>query len=431
MTWGLPILGGATWLFVSLAYDPFLDPYCVRTCSETSPPLAGVVPATGLDVAATVPILASVMVTVLWIARADAVPLLLRVVAAPVLGVLAASEILVAIATPTSDALARTTITRLAAVTAAATAAGVLEARDLVRRRAVLRLARELAEPNSWGGREPGRSSRVLFAVPGEDRWVDLEGHEATSCEGMASIDVRYSDGSPFLRLHEPLRGTPDGWFGVLTPQARLGLRNAQLAAALRFRIDQVRASQRRVVAASDRERHRLERDLHDGAQQRLVSVALHLRAARSDADAETTAWLSTAETSVLGALAQLRRISQGVFPATLLIDGLDAALHDLVAKASVPVDLDVRLPRAPHAEAGMAAYAVVTASLDLYPPSGIGRLAVRIRAGEDSLHLTVDAPGINFADADLVPIADRVEAAGGALNITDQALTVVIPCGS
>ena len=143
-----------------------------------------------------------------------------------------------------------------------------------------------------------------------------------------------------------------------------LALQNARLAAVGRARLAEVRASQRRIVDASDAERQRIERDLHDGAQQRLVGASFQLSLARSRlaAGGET---LSRTEASVGEALERLRLLGHGIFPATLATEGLAAALEDLARAADLPTTLDVReLGPELERDVALAAYAVVATVL-------------------------------------------------------------------
>jgi len=105
-----------------------------------------------------------------------------------------------------------------------------------------------------------------------------------------------------------------------------------------------VQASQRRVVAMSDAERRRIERDLHDGAQQRLVSVAFHLRVALRDVNPATAAQLTGTEARIHDALAHLRQLAHGMFPSVLADEGLEAALEELLVASDIPATLDVQI---------------------------------------------------------------------------------------
>src|SRR3954471_12661086 len=113
-----------------------------------------------------------------------------------------------------------------------------------------------------------------------------------------------------------------------LVTTANLTLQHERLHAARRARLEKLRASRGRIVAAADRERQALERDLHDGAQQRLVALALAIRLARRDAGDTLDAALAQAEDEVRAAVVDLREVAHGLFPTVLVDEGLGPALE-------------------------------------------------------------------------------------------------------
>jgi signal transduction histidine kinase len=279
----------------------------------------------------------------------------------------------------------------------------------------------------------------VHFAVPGEARWVDTTGWDATEVPGHDRYVVLADESGPVLRLLVA-RGTDEGdVLAAVTPATRLALQNAQLSAVAKARLMDVQASQRRVVATSDHERRRIERDLHDGAQQRLVSVAFHLKVALSGADPATAAQLATAEDRVRDALAHLRRLAHGIFPSVLAEEGLAAALDELVAASDVPTRLDVRSGIDVGAEPAMAAYATAAAVLgSVEHPASDSRALISIDQEDDTLTVRAEvvAGGGAVVAADFVDIADRVGALGGQFTRSqtetgNTVVTAVIPCGS
>lgn len=140
---------------------------------------------------------------------------------------------------------------------------------------------------------------------------------------------------------------------------ARLALHNERLSATIRAQLTEVRESRARIVEASDAERRRIERNLHDGAQQRLVSFGLSLGLARDrlgdGAHPTIIDLLDRARAEVAAAASELRQLASGIRPA-ILDEGLAPALEDLASRSGVPVDLDVTDRRlAPHLE--MTAY--------------------------------------------------------------------------
>ena len=151
----------------------------------------------------------------------------------------------------------------------------------------------------------------VHFAVPGEARWVDVAGRDATDLPGQDRYVVLSDEFGPVLRFLVA-RGTDQGdLLAALTPATRLALQNAQLSAVAKARLADVQASQRRVVAASDGERRRIERDLTT-VPSGLVSVAFHLKVALTDVIPD---FRTPGEKKVSPTRFRLRHLAHGIFP--------------------------------------------------------------------------------------------------------------------
>jgi signal transduction histidine kinase len=222
---------------------------------------------------------------------------------------------------------------------------------------------------------------------------------------------------------------------------AALMLENRRLDAELRARLVELRASRARLVEAADGERRRIERDLHDGAQSRLVALALNLRLARmSVTDGTDTAALLDGSIDELGkSLKELRDLARGIHPAVLSERGLEPAVRDLAARAPVPVDIvgDAagRLPAAVET----AAYFVVSEALTNVSKYAHARHAtVRVERVDGQLLVEVSDDGVGGASAGdgsgLRGLADRVAALSGTLELSSPPgqgtrLRAQLPC--
>jgi signal transduction histidine kinase len=420
-----------------LGYDPFADPGCALTCIDVTPVLGGLLSTRSAVVASCSLIIIGAVLAAVTVLKED-VRHTPRLIVGAVMVALCLQMVSAALRLATwgdSTAAGLLLLLPAVAVAIAAIAVCVVVTRSLRVRIAVDRLAARLSGPVAALSGVQG----VHFAVPGTARWVDVAGRDATDPPAQGRYVVLSDESGPVLRLLVA-RGTDEGdVLATLTPATRLALQNAQLAAVAKARLFDVQASQRRVVAASDSERRRIERDLHDGAQQRLVSVAFHLKVALAYADPSTSARLETAESQVRNALGQLRRLAHGIFPSVLTDEGLAAALEELVAASDVPTTLDVLTRDDVGMETAMAAYATVSAVLDsIEHPSPNTRVVILVdRDGEAlsvSAEVTADVGAV--VARDFVDVADRVGALGGRFTTAETetgttVVTAVIPCGS
>ncbi|MEU9999614.1 sensor domain-containing protein [Streptomyces sp. NPDC050848] len=222
---------------------------------------------------------------------------------------------------------------------------------------------------------------------------------------------------------------------------ARAALSRALLApreAELRERIGEVTASRARLVDAFEAERRRIERDLHDGAQQRLVALTMTLGIARLDAPPGPLAdRLAQAHDEAGRVLTELRELIHGIHPQVLADYGLGAALTDAADRSAVPVTTDIDLPRLPTAVESAGYFAVCEALANIGRHSGATRATVTARYGT-SLTLTVEDDGRGGADpargTGLTGLADRLAVLDGTLTIMSPqggptVLRVEIPC--
>jgi signal transduction histidine kinase len=192
-------------------------------------------------------------------------------------------------------------------------------------------------------------------------------------------------------------------------------------------------ASRARIVTAGDNARRRIERDLHDGTQQRLVSLVLDLRAAERtlspgpELGAQLGAQLAHVAEGLTGALDDLRDLSRGIHPAILSEGGLGPALKALANRSVVPVELDVDLPSRLPEPVEVAAYYVVSEALAnaaKHARASVVDIALAVRAG--GLHLSVRDDGVGGAvrgrGSGIVGLTDRVEALGGTISLVSPA---------
>jgi signal transduction histidine kinase len=258
--------------------------------------------------------------------------------------------------------------------------------------------------------------------------------------------------------VHSPWQLTVAVLLGVgvllAAPQVTYGLAVADVAVAgwllsstgraeLTARIGELETSRARVMDAAETERMRIERDLHDGAQQRLVSLAMELGRAKAkfSSDPEAAAAIvGQAHEQAKEALAELRNLVRGVHPPVLSDRGLDAALSGLAALSPVPVTVDVDLPVRPPAPVEAIAYFVVAEALtNVAKHARASRAEVTVRRSGDALTLVIYDDGTGGADPagqGLSGLAARVAGVDGRLWVNSPAggptsVEVVLPCGS
>jgi signal transduction histidine kinase len=232
------------------------------------------------------------------------------------------------------------------------------------------------------------------------------------------------------------------GLFDAAVRTSGLALRNAQLQAqAAQAELDSVRASRARLAEAALAERRRLERDLHDGAQQHLLALAARLSAAMASTDDPgATAAFARARTDLAGVLAELRDLAHGIHPATLVQSGLGAALEEVAERLPLAIQLDVAAGpdgRPPVAVAATAYFVACEALANVVKHAEAGQVSVTVRITAGELVMTVTDDGVGGADPagrGLANIMDRAEAAGGQAVIDSPPgrgtrLQLRIPC--
>jgi GAF domain-containing protein len=210
----------------------------------------------------------------------------------------------------------------------------------------------------------------------------------------------------------EPLPADTEERLAGFTELAATAVTNAEAQA-------EVTASRARIVAAADQVRRRIERDLHDGAQQRLVSLALQLRAAQAAVPRELGEQLDQAVAEATGALGELSEIARGIHPALLAESGLAPALKTLARRSPIPVDLEVQVNgRLPEPVEVSAYYVIAEALTNAAKHARASKVSVQIEVAGDLLLLVVRDDGAGGADftrgTGLAGLKDRVEALGG-----------------
>jgi len=421
-----------------LGYDPFFDPACTRTC-EASPAvladLLGQRQVIGVSGGLTLLASTAAMVTSL---RSRSAPMSLRAA-----GVLAATLFAMAaflswwgwgdLGSPAIEDLLQT----LGSVAIVAVAfALALHTRSV--RRHVRNVVEHLGDSTTVGGLGASVTA-VHFAAADDGRWVDLAGHEVGAEEPRRCAILSDAHG-PAVRLVLSGWAEPAQVLSSLAPAGLLSLENARLNAAGLVRLADVQASQRRIVEATDLERRRIERDLHDGAQQRLVAVAMHLSSARQRSVAGPSDALIEGEAQIREALAALRDLSHDSLTAVLGAEGLEAGVEELVAACPLRVDVHLALNAGPLPQpVQMAAYLTVAAGLDnVAAHAGTDRAWVSAVQEAETLTVRVVDAGSGGAviGPGLTAVADRVGALGGAFDLASDpqdgtTVTVRLRCGS
>jgi signal transduction histidine kinase len=317
----------------------------------------------------------------------------------------------------------------------AAFLAGLLRSR-FFRAATVGRVIERLGAGRGAGGVERALASAlgdpalaVAFWLPDRNDYVDRDGRPMTLPAhggGAVATEITHHGRRIGALVHDgALAGDPE-LMRAAAGAAALALENDRLEVELRARLEALRASRARIVEAGDAERRRLGRDLHDGAQQRLVSLLLDLQLARERWEGDPVAareLLDRALENAHAAVDELRDLAAGIHPAVLSQRGLDAALESLATRSPVPVELDVALADRLPASVETAAYFVVAEALTnvaKYARATHARVVVR-RVDGDAL-VEVRDDGIGGADpargSGLRGLGDRVGALEGRLDL-------------
>jgi signal transduction histidine kinase len=271
-------------------------------------------------------------------------------------------------------------------------------------------------------------NATMLSSSPCRTRisWVDADGQRVpadTTRDGAVAL-LGADSGVRVWLSRDASVPTVD----AISPGARVALANARLNAVIKARVADVQGSRRRILRASHAERQQIARDLHDGAQQRLITASLHLSVAAGELP---TPVLEEARTAIGAALERLRRLAHGLVPGAPA-DGLRAALEDLVRESEVasqlsmediPVDDDV----------AVALHAAVRSVLAL-AGRDVRVEVVRLDAGRIGLRMEVRGLS-GLDDWDEVAVADLIGAVGGSMGVRKSSrrlvVSVELPCVS
>jgi signal transduction histidine kinase len=349
---------------------------------------------------------------VLWTGTAVAIVALLTVLAVPVAGddvlqVFDAALITCITAVPFAFlvGLMRSSLSRAGAVNALFERLGGVDAREA--------LAEALGDD----------TLTLAYWLPDQRRYVDAEGHTVVLEGAVTEIE---RDGAPVAAIvHDPALLDDRELVRTAGAAAALALENERLAAEVRARYDDLRAASARLVAAGDAARRRIERDLHDGAQQRLVSLSVTLNLARKHAEpgSRTAALLDSAMAELTAGLAELRELARGIHPAVLTERGLDPALQGLAARAPLPVTVSAAVEGRLEPAVEAAAYFVVMEALtNVAKYSSATSAEVTVEQVDGHVVVGVQDDGVGGADpaagSGLAGLADRVAALGGRLMV-------------
>lgn len=298
-------------------------------------------------------------------------------------------------------------------------------------------LARALEDP----------TLEVAFWLPERNGFVDADGRPFSVPEDgpKRAVTRLEQEGEPLaVLIHDPtLRDEPKLVEGVAAA-ARLALQNARLHAEVSAQLAKVKESRSRIVSAADEERRRIERDIHDGAQQRLVALALELRSAQrrlgEDVDPELEGLLASAADELQVAVDELRELAQGIHPGVLVQGGLAAALESLAGRSPIPVVVDATLERFPPEVEGTAYFVASEGLTNVVKHASATKAAIRAARVNGVLVVEIEDDGVGGAaeqnGSGLRGLADRVEAQGGRLRIesapgSGTRIVGEIPCAS
>jgi signal transduction histidine kinase len=294
-------------------------------------------------------------------------------------------------------------------------------------------LARTLGDP----------SLELAFWLPDRRLYVDAAGAPKAVAEddGRRVSVLRDDRGEPLAALvYDPALLEDPKLLGAVSAAAQLALENSRLQAELRSRLHEVRESRVRLITATDAERRRIERNLHDGAQQTLLGLRLAVRLARNQTGdpAALDTLLTEIDGELQGAVEELRTLARGVHPPILSEEGLEPALGALARHAAIPTEVSCDCPRRLPAPVETAAYYVAAEALaNVHKHAHAGRARIDVALTDGRAVIEISDDGCGGADpqgSGLCGLRDRVEALDGTLRVlstptTGTRVRAEIPC--
>jgi signal transduction histidine kinase len=275
---------------------------------------------------------------------------------------------------------------------------------------------------------------RALF--PADGGWVTSDGRVAQP--GPDVIDLRRL-GEVSARIEFDPAYCDRGVVAAVVHEASAEIDNLGLRAELAKQVEQITESRARLAGAHLEERRRMERDLHDGAQQRILAIALQLRSARVNGhDAVLRAEVDRAITDLALTVQELRDLAGGLQPAALAGGGLRAATDELASRIPVRMKLDVVDQRFPASVESAAWFVIAEAVSNVVKHARVDEVAIQVSADTSQLRVAVLDDGVGGVDPQgrgLQGLADRIAALGGVLSAGDQPdggtrIEAVLPCG-
>jgi signal transduction histidine kinase len=327
---------------------------------------------------------------------------------------------------------------------AAGEAGGWLRRRQT--RQRVARLALELAAAPAAGevapalGRELGDSTLEVFYPLDDGRLVDGAGipRVAPADATRGTTHVRRGGTPVAVLVYRPDLAHDGDRIADAVDAARLALENERLHAQSQARLLELRSSRTQIVAAAEAERRRLERDLHDGSQQRLLAFSIDLAIARQRASGTSStidnSEVAELESEVRAALEDLRELAHGIIPRALADDGLGAALEELAERSAIPIKL-VALPNGRLDRAVEAAAYIVVARATGDPAVRRASIDVIFAEGRLNVDLGLELRG-EIAASTIVDLEDRCGTVNGTIELSGlpegrTRIRAEIPCGS